>query len=707
MSASGVPRSPSGPSKRRKIQLACQRCRDRKTRCDGGRPACGSCERRGLAAECVYDDTASVGVVHQGQISALEERVSRLERREVSVGLAVGLPLNDSVCTAGIVRDVESSQHQSRPNDGDHSQLGRSQSTEPIRGLEHHGVDGLATINVSEHDQSLYGGSSTIAFVRSFASSPDHHGPAHRSPVPRRGLSAQQVTSESAPIRGVDLTSVVYPPRWLADDYLRCFWEFMHPLFPVLHKTSFMKQYEEIWSSNDPRERRTEHCSMDEVIFSSIINILFALGCKFSGHIPASERASIADDFYQRSRKIFVYDPLDSGSVQQVQFLLLNGVYLQSTRYANRCWNAVGLAIRVAQSLGMHLDQPDERQESQVDREMRRRIWHTCVILDKLLAMTFGRPTMVSKSWSVPLPCLVDDEHLEYEGEGRQPPNKPSRIGLLVCSSRLFEILDEILSAFYSDGFGPGLNASETEKQARGIASKVLPLNRRLETFIRSVPHYLRIDSEEAAQDNCTRLQSQVLYCRFLYTRILLLRPLLLLSTKFGSGGPQIPPGASQMKDLDGELIRNCCELCFETAIALIDNIYDNLETAYRSSGWHSVYFTFAAATILLACLKCPVLDPKYFGNSFESHWDKCLLILQHYQQQIQSASQAISVLQNLKKQVEQDRMHFSSETALPTTERPQDIGLDPFNPYGIDSLSEIWFGQLPLNTDWPEFDPA
>jgi len=41
--------------KRRKIQLACNKCRNRKTRCDGRRPACLACLERGLEADCTYE----------------------------------------------------------------------------------------------------------------------------------------------------------------------------------------------------------------------------------------------------------------------------------------------------------------------------------------------------------------------------------------------------------------------------------------------------------------------------------------------------------------------------------------------------------------------------------------------------------------------------------------------------------------------------
>lgn len=42
-------------SHRRKIALACEPCRERKSRCDGGKPICASCRRRSFTLEqCIY-----------------------------------------------------------------------------------------------------------------------------------------------------------------------------------------------------------------------------------------------------------------------------------------------------------------------------------------------------------------------------------------------------------------------------------------------------------------------------------------------------------------------------------------------------------------------------------------------------------------------------------------------------------------------------
>lgn len=67
--------------KRPKIRLACQECRDRKIRCDGGRPTCGSCIRKRLTPDrCVYADATAVDA-SSDYVRSLESRIRDLEHR--------------------------------------------------------------------------------------------------------------------------------------------------------------------------------------------------------------------------------------------------------------------------------------------------------------------------------------------------------------------------------------------------------------------------------------------------------------------------------------------------------------------------------------------------------------------------------------------------------------------------------------------------
>ena len=248
-----------------------------------------------------------------------------------------------------------------------------------------HCVDALATVSPGDDDNCLYGESSTIAFVR-------HVAQANRVDNTKTLTSDREDASvcdsaevdSSAILLPLDLSlgknenHAALPLRRSADNYLHCFWEFVHPLFPVVHKTSFDAKYVKLWLPDD-----TQTSSVEELIFVSTLNLLFALGCQFSNQVPPNEKASVAEAFYKRSRRVLLYDILGSTSVSVVQWLLLSGIYLQSTSHASHCWNSIGLAIRLAQSLGLHLEHSDRKVGNQINREMKRRIWHTCVVLDR------------------------------------------------------------------------------------------------------------------------------------------------------------------------------------------------------------------------------------------------------------------------------------------------------------------------------------
>lgn len=84
-------------SKRRRVAVACDACRTRKSRCDGSRPQCSLC--RDLGFECIYSPpSASVNVIVQkdylqgleGRIKKLEETVWTLKDEFVGLSARVG-----------------------------------------------------------------------------------------------------------------------------------------------------------------------------------------------------------------------------------------------------------------------------------------------------------------------------------------------------------------------------------------------------------------------------------------------------------------------------------------------------------------------------------------------------------------------------------------------------------------------------------------
>ena len=53
-----------------------------------------------------------------------------------------------------------------------------------------------------------------------------------------------------------------------------------------------------------------------------------------------------------------------------------------------------GLAVKGAFQLGLHSSAASSRFSS-LDQEFRKRTWYGCVVLDRTLSMTFGRPAAI------------------------------------------------------------------------------------------------------------------------------------------------------------------------------------------------------------------------------------------------------------------------------------------------------------------------
>ena len=78
----------------------------------------------------------------------------------------------------------------------------------------------------------------------------------------------------------------------------------------------------------------------------------------------------------------------------RVQYLLLTGQYLQGTQRSVEAWTVHGLAVKGALQLGLHSTAASSR-FSPLDQEFRKRTWYGCVVLDRTLSMTFGRPAAI------------------------------------------------------------------------------------------------------------------------------------------------------------------------------------------------------------------------------------------------------------------------------------------------------------------------
>ncbi|KAF1796350.1 fungal-specific transcription factor domain-containing protein [Mucor lusitanicus] len=482
------------------------------------------------------------------------------------------------------------------------------------------------------------------------------------------------------------LSDIVLPPRKVADGLLESYWVYVHTLYPFLHKPSFLKTYSMLWDHSSSTGNSNSSSSTadgpyydlyeseNEPLFQCTLNLVFALGCQLSPDTNENEREVASDVFFQRSKKLLHFDILEAGNIKVVQALLLMGQYLQCTKLPGRCWIVVGLAIRVAQGIGLHLER---KSENQLDRELRRRLWGGCIVLDRVISMAYGRPFMIPISRDLKLPQVIDDELLTVAPHppAQQPASKPSQMAFLVHTIKLYEIMGEILLTLYSDGdtFGGAVDhaspSARSEIDGDNLATSlnsILKLEMALCSWKQDLPPFLQHDQSRNAifQMEKDELESKkllrqcnVLKARYLHVCILLYRPLLVFyftleeSTNHQHNTSDQTTATHTATDLQRSLFVQSSQKCVMIAQDLIKTISHNIK-AQLPAWWYSIFYLYTAATVLLMARLFPKIRDVIGEESLLSSWNECLRCMGEYQHYSVSAKKCYSYLSELENHV-------------------------------------------------------
>ena len=199
------------------------------------------------------------------------------------------------------------------------------------------------------------------------------------------------------------------PRRADADALAETYFIWTHSLYPFLDEPWFRKRHEKLWTTAG-NEHKCQHSPgsqpkfpwstrqdtsandgslrTDDVLFYCLVNLVYAMGCQFHSTIDPRDRRRESDIFYQRAKRLLGldFDMMNQGSTLLVQTFLIMGQYLQSTEMIGASWNCVGVAIRTAQAIGLHLDsskQSKVRSLNQSQYDLRLRLWGGCLLFDR------------------------------------------------------------------------------------------------------------------------------------------------------------------------------------------------------------------------------------------------------------------------------------------------------------------------------------
>ncbi|KAE8164947.1 fungal-specific transcription factor domain-containing protein [Aspergillus tamarii] len=692
--------------KRKRVGVACNTCRSLKIRCDGVRPHCGTCQRR--RDRCVFKDD---------DLRPLRDGGSPGMREDILV-------MSPSQLNDGLLRYESASSASSVA------------TRDTIHELDDSGVTAMGlTVGPLDRDQKasreFFGDSSTVAFIQQLQNSlpPSINAPG----------SGREVAYHSIDLRGHDRhprlstepkpSMNLLPPRPLADHLVDCYFSKVHTLYPFVHKDAFFSAYRSLWAPGESsRSTNTAHglgigdMAVSRTTFHCALNAIFALGCQFSSTVQ-TQREPTSEAFYRRCKPVLDVEYLEGGDLALCQTLLLITHYLQCSRTPNRCWHVIGMACRLAQALGLHCDLGNDRR-SFAEIQLRRRVWHGCVMLDLAISTILGRPAMIAQKPVTPLPEAIDDCYLSADAPTcKQPPRLLSRVVWFIETLKLYDTLRKILKLLY-DNAGPMEAGNMSNHLPAGNTwqiQSIIEIDADLEEFKAKLPEALMWDHEvlRDGPDNFQR-EKCLLRARYSYLKILLYRP--ILSQTLRSSGEMSCSESNDSRrhaSLQSRVNRDCSISCIHAAIDLISLVHQTCNTDLSSVWCYNVFYAFTAGSVILLAGLCQSLVNNVTWEVLELSWRKCQSSLDKLRLYSCTAERCAENLRMIKERCSITFPHspMSSTNVIsqeqlshnqsPIVERLNNGGYDDLPSEGTDYLpfTDDLFRDLDFNED-TFFDP-
>ena len=663
MRQDGYGKEDGPPSKRRRVALACNACRTRKSRCNGERPKCSLCKNLGF--DCQYEpaESSTNVIVRKEYVSDFETRLKGVEDM---------LKRHDDLLTGHLAAcsapQPQPEQQQRKPSrrkasapvavesdikapplkKDDSIKLKSSDLTDlPAEELL---TDGMAMAFADENDCAYFGPSSNIDFERHILKSMVAHNitnpktfsvshggrallssgmvnysrppsepstppPGRNSSLP--GLNASGGTRGSLPggitaggvggqrgsmhsrngsipsRHGSMPSAFELPPAEEMEELMKTYFEHTGLLFPFIHEPSFMETYAEFKNSNFSKVRRTW------------LGLLFVMLAMASVVDPGNKEAAPAR--FEKSRllnergaHLCRFASVRGSSLEIVQYLLLASQFLQSTQKSSQTWMLHGLAVKGAYAIGLHSNQASQRY-APLENEVRNRTWYGCILLDRILSMTFGRPPLIPEDYiRVPIAKPWPD------GPRPADPNddfQAPSMDFWNSSISIHRLIGRTISNLYENNLG-----WEDDAQEYDVVNQTLLLQGELKNWLMELSPELSIvtstsmSAPESFRERIILRFRVILTLRMHHLDIMIHRPVLSRCLDVLSATPGGEPSSQEISQSSRNLNDVCLSAAEET-INIVHTILTDPSLGAHALGawWFTLFYIFNAALVVFS----------------------------------------------------------------------------------------------------------
>lgn len=492
------------PSRRRdKPILSCTLCRRRKLKCDRQQP-CKTCVDRGLSLSCTY--VRNMPTPKEPKIpNSVHDRINQLEK--LVTNLMSGKDANHVSPTPSHMSQHQDQNSHEIPETPDRVKF--NNETTSYTNSEHWTsiLDGISELR--EHLDQIPASSDTKCDELEEASCPEILFGRQRFATKEDILAAM-------------------PPRLEADQLMNTFFVKLDTHATLLHRPTFIKQYEKFWLS--PFETPTMWVGLLYAILATATRFQATFDGPMSksvgtGHNHTQSLHSARINFYrEKAVQCMILANYTKCPPYTIEAFMLYcaSEFSRSADAQFSSYMVVGMLIRLAFRMGLHRDPSRFPNISPFEGEMRRRRWVSIVSLDLITSAQLGLPRMIQPHmYDTQEPRNLTQEEI-YEDMTELPPSRPeselTQLLYFILLVRIRKIQAQILDMIQASPQPPPYQA-------------IIDIDTALRSTYSQVPKSLEVKhpGKASASLNSSLMRYTYLELVYLKAQVMLHRPYLKL----------------------------------------------------------------------------------------------------------------------------------------------------------------------------------
>ncbi|KAF8578646.1 hypothetical protein K439DRAFT_1638648 [Ramaria rubella] len=289
--------------------------------------------------------------------------------------------------------------------------------------------------------------------------------------------------------------NIPLPSQEVQDQLLELYWTYVQPVLPVLDKAKFLAEYNAERGRPCPSHLRSRDLTKPiKKVPRLLLLAMFTIAARYSNHEPLPPEGKMWEagcEFLDHAKLILNWT-YDSPRPSTSQALILLAYREFGIGAISQAWIYMGMAIRMATDLGMHRaadrwERPGRVLFTEAEKSSRKRLWHCCVILDRIMAFSMGRPMCIrERDYDTSLPSTEENEEMEGWTPKQYPAStlKPARtLSCLTATASLSSILALVVDTIYACRSGVSFVVRHVES---------FKIAARLDEWYRNIPEHLR-----------------------------------------------------------------------------------------------------------------------------------------------------------------------------------------------------------------------